>query len=363
LRLADDPKRIEHIFAVDADDEEAEVFLRFPSIIMDNDGGPVAAWNTAAKSSTGQIMVQLSDDWKPFRGWDTAIVDAIGDASKSAVLAVSDGHRKDDLLCMAILTRARFEQQCKFLFDPEFFSMFSDNWFSHEAFRDGVVIDARDKIAFEHQHPAFGKAQMDETYARSNASEHYEKGAEIFEKLVNGVSATGIFRSDLHEEQFDCPQLAEWLKRNLSNEIRVHDLGCGNGFIVDQLNAVGFTAIGYEGDPVNPGHVKCDLTQPLNVEPAQVVCIEVGEHIPPEHEDALIANIANATASGALCVLSWAVPGQQGRGHVNCLTNEAVIRKMEAAGFTLEPSKTRDLRQSVDEPKWLKSTMMVFRKS
>ena len=189
LRLADDPKRVEHIFAVDSDDEEAEVFLRFPSIIMDNNGGPVSAWNIAAKQSTGQILIQLSDDWKPFRGWDTVIVDAIGDTSKPAVLAVSDGHRKDDLLCMAILTRARYKQQGH-LFHPEFFSMFSDNWFSHCAFRDGVVIDARDRITFEHVHPAFGKAEMDATYARSNDSYHYKTGEGIFRRLREGVKVS-----------------------------------------------------------------------------------------------------------------------------------------------------------------------------
>jgi len=189
LRLADDPKRVEHIFAVDSDDEEAEVFFRFPSIIMDNNGGPVAAWNTAAKSSIGQIMVQLSDDWKPFRGWDTAIVDAIADTSKPAVLAISDGHRKDDLLCMAILTRARYNQQVH-LFHPEFFSMFSDNWFSRQAFADGVVIDARDRITFEHVHPAFGKAEMDETYARSNDSYHYKTGEGIFRRLCEGIKVS-----------------------------------------------------------------------------------------------------------------------------------------------------------------------------
>jgi hypothetical protein len=98
------------------------------------------------------------------------------------VLAVNDGHRKDDLLCMAILTRARYQEQ-GYLFHPEFFSMFSDNWFSECAFRDGVVIDARDRITFEHLHPAFGKAAMDETYARSNATDHYTAGKETFERL------------------------------------------------------------------------------------------------------------------------------------------------------------------------------------
>jgi hypothetical protein len=183
LRLADNPARVDHIFALDTDDPHAKIFSRFPSIYMENaNGGPVAAWNRAAEVAKGEIIVQLSDDWKPFQGWDTAIVEAIGDTGRPSVLAVSDGYRKDDLLCMAILTRARYKLQGD-LFHPEFFSMYSDDWFSHRAFRDGVVIDARKTITFEHVHPAFGKAEMDETYARSNAQKHYRNGRAIFERL------------------------------------------------------------------------------------------------------------------------------------------------------------------------------------
>jgi glycosyltransferase involved in cell wall biosynthesis len=223
LRLADDPKRVEHIFAVDSDDEESEVFLRFPSIIMDNNGGPVAAWNIAAKQSTGQILVQLSDDWKPFRGWDTAIVDAIGDTSKPAVLAVSDGHRKDDLLCMAILTRARYNQQGH-LFHPEFFSMFSDNWFSRQAFADSVVIDARDRITFEHVHPAFGKAEMDATYARSNDSYHYKTGEGIFRRLSEGVKVS----ADI-EGWFDFREVYDYVAKWLPNHGDFLEVGTWKG--------------------------------------------------------------------------------------------------------------------------------------
>jgi glycosyltransferase involved in cell wall biosynthesis len=151
--------------------------------------GPVGAWNAAAKASSGQILVQLSDDWEPFPGWDEAILEAISDTSAPAVLAVSDGHRKDDLLCMAILTRERYRRQ-GYLFHPEFFSMFSDNWFSRQAFADGVVIDARDRITFEHVHPAFGKAEMDATYARSNDSYHYTTGEGIFRRLREGVKVS-----------------------------------------------------------------------------------------------------------------------------------------------------------------------------
>lgn len=186
LRSATNPDAIEHIFAIDADDETSMPLLVARCVFIKDSVGPVGAWNAAAKVSKGQVLVQLSDDFAPFQGWDTAILDTIGDTSQPAVLAVSDGHRNDDLLCMAICTRARYKQQGD-LFHKEFFSMFSDNWFSHCAFRDGVVIDARDRIVFEHMHPAFGKGRMDETYARSNATLNYQTGAGTFNRLQEGI--------------------------------------------------------------------------------------------------------------------------------------------------------------------------------
>ena len=113
--------------------------------------------------------------------WDKLILAAIGDTSKPAVLAVSDGYRTDNLLCMAILTRARYKAQ-GYLFHPEFFSMFSDNHFTDHAYADGVVIEAKN-IVIEHLHPAFGKAEMDETYARSNDPANYAAGLATYERL------------------------------------------------------------------------------------------------------------------------------------------------------------------------------------
>jgi hypothetical protein len=183
LERAQNADGIEHIFATDQDDPMSFAFQHCRGVRLDGKGGPVAAWNRAAEACNGEVMIQVSDDWMPPMHWDRLILDAIGDTSKPAVLAISDGSRKDDLLCMAILTRARYKQQ-GYLFNPEFFSMYSDNWFSHCAFHDGVAIDARDHIVFEHLHPAFGKAQMDETYARSNDDHHYQQGKATFEKLI-----------------------------------------------------------------------------------------------------------------------------------------------------------------------------------
>lgn len=187
LRLASNPDAVEHIFAIDSNDAESLMLCIARCVVVSGNGGPVDAWNEAARHAKGEILVQLSDDFEPFQGWDTAIIDAIGDTSKPAVLAVSDGHRTDSLLCMAILTRARYQAQGH-LFHPEFFSMFSDNWFTECAHRDDVVIDARDRITFEHLHPAFGKAEMDETYARSNDTQNYARGAKTFERLTSGIT-------------------------------------------------------------------------------------------------------------------------------------------------------------------------------
>lgn len=178
---AKNPDAIEHIFGLDADEEESKFLTLNNHAMVSGKGGPVAAWNAAATKSTGAVLVQMSDDWEPPLHWDKLILDAIGDTDAPKVLAISDGARADNLLCMAILTRSRYRQQ-GFMFHPAFFSMYSDDWFTHKAWVDEVVIPAR-HIVFEHLHPAFGKAEMDATYARSNDPARYHQGAEILNKL------------------------------------------------------------------------------------------------------------------------------------------------------------------------------------
>lgn len=184
LDLADRPEMIEHIFAVDADDEASLRWLKSFKRVISPRPNCVAAWNEAASACSGDLLIQLSDDWIPPRGWDTLLLREVGQRDPTRepfVLAVSDGSRKDDLLCIAILSRARWEAQGRELFSAEYEGVYSDNEFSYRAFRDGVVVDAR-HLTFTHAHPAFGKGQMDETYARQNAPEKYACGAEIFRR-------------------------------------------------------------------------------------------------------------------------------------------------------------------------------------
>jgi predicted O-methyltransferase YrrM len=186
---AANPDAIEHIFALDADDETAMFLTVHNHVMLSGIGGNVAGWNAAATKAKGDVLVQMSDDWNPPMHWDKLILDAIGDTSQPAVLAVSDGGRNDGLLCMAIMTRARYKQQ-GWMFHPDFFSVYSDNWFTDCARRDGVIIDCRDSITFEHLHPAFGKAEVDATYMRGNSEPAYRKGIVHYDRLKAGAKTS-----------------------------------------------------------------------------------------------------------------------------------------------------------------------------
>lgn len=180
LSLAKDPLSIEWLFMVDHDDPTD---YTPHGAIRCNPGGIINAWNEGAKRAKGEIIVQMSDDWSPPRNWDALISTAIGDTKAEKVLAVSDGHRQDKLLCMAILTQSRLKKQGH-LFHPSYQEsdgIYSDNEFTQRAYDDGVVIEAKD-IVLTHENPIFTGAKQDDNFKNHNKPEHYEKGKAIYEK-------------------------------------------------------------------------------------------------------------------------------------------------------------------------------------
>lgn len=194
LDMASRPELVEHIFIFDSDDEDSHCLRRFHHLEIPPGGGCVAAWNHGLFSTTSPVVIQLSDDWTPPPQWDDAILQRIGDVNQSKVLAVSDGNRTDNLLCMAIATRSYLFQDC-FMFHPRFKSVYSDNWFTEAAYHRQQVIEARD-LVFTHSHPAFDSADMDATYAAQNSPERYAEGKAIFDELSQGgdwSSVPGFF--------------------------------------------------------------------------------------------------------------------------------------------------------------------------
>jgi hypothetical protein len=199
VNAAAKPERVEHIFAVDADDSESigQLADLNPRIVEKAGGGCVAAWNLAAAASTGDVLVQLSDDWSPVKNWDEEFVRRLRDVRQPGVLRVSDGHRTDDLLCMAICTRSWMVQQGELLHSG-YVSLYSDDEFSFRAYQSGVVIDARD-IVLMHHHPNYDDSiSLDETYTKQNSEDRKKRGHETF--LQRNPAANGHW---LHEGIWD----------------------------------------------------------------------------------------------------------------------------------------------------------------
>ena len=169
------------------------------------------------------------------------------------------------------------------------------------------------------------------------------------------------------EHAFDnrlCQELITFFKNEKAQSIV--DLGCGLGHYTHQLQNVVETCDGFDGNPFTKEltNGKCnvlDLTDPHKFETQYdwVLSLEVGEHIPKTYEDIFIDNLSENCINGI--VLSWAVKGQSGCGHVNCQNNDYIIDKFKSKNFTYDSDASQKLRKS-SSLSWFKNTIMVFRK-
>ncbi len=140
----------------------------------------------------------------------------------------------------------------------------------------------------------------------------------------------------------------------------IGDFGAGGGWYTDFFNKNSHQSSAYDASPTRGNTVTyMDLTEPSQFEDVydSVLCLEVGEHIPTEKSDILLSNIVKHAKNNV--VLSWAVPGQGGNGHINCQTNKWVIDKMNTLGWTHDDKKSQMLRLAASF-NWFKNTIMVF---
>ena len=147
----------------------------------------------------------------------------------------------------------------------------------------------------------------------------------------------------------------------------IADFGCGMGDYVKNFQKNDINATGYDGNPNTPvftnGFGKVlDLSEPVVFEEPfdWVMSLEVGEHIPKTFEDNFINNLHNNNKRGIL--LSWAIKGQGGHGHINEQNNDYIKSKIMNLGYTNDTAAENTLRENCNEA-YFKKTIMVFRKS
>ena len=163
-----------------------------------------------------------------------------------------------------------------------------------------------------------------------------------------------------------------WLQSLIHDRrISVIDVGCGTGFYTNYLNKNSEEMIchGYDGNPNTPklSDFTCEVFD--FTKPAEglgkwdwVLSLETGEHIPIEYENQFIHNLDILNDLGI--ILSWAVEGQGGDGHVNCRNNDYIIKRFGELGYYYSEKNTNVLRfQAAVYPNpcyWFRDTLMVF---
>lgn len=184
MAKAADPKAVEWVFGIDDDDLPSRQALSvYPHHISKAGGGCCRAYNETVAGTDGEIIVCASDDVYPIQDWDRIIVERFGDVSKPLVLDVADGTGRDWLIPIQILTRAWFDKY-GFVFPPGFKSMYGDVWLTETAYRQKAIVHARD-LVFEHKHPFFGTAPMDDVYQHENAINRYKEGQDLLSDMLD----------------------------------------------------------------------------------------------------------------------------------------------------------------------------------
>lgn len=144
----------------------------------------------------------------------------------------------------------------------------------------------------------------------------------------------------------------------------VADFGCGSGEYTRYLLDRGFECHAYDGNP-NTKQISGGIAETLDLTIRHdfdaafdwIVCLEVAEHIPAEFEDIFLKNISENAESGI--ILSWAHPGQGGKGHVNEREPEYVESRLNEAGFVLDGARSEVLRERATI-EWFQGNASVF---
>lgn len=141
------------------------------------------------------------------------------------------------------------------------------------------------------------------------------------------------------------------------------DVGCGGGAYTFFLRDMGFEVDGFDGNPHTPDitNGECmvaDFATYLNILPRDMIlCLEVAEHIPRSRQGVFVDNLLKSSPD--IIIISWAVEGQGGMGHINCRNNDYVINLFSNYDYSYIEDASLELRRR-SSMSWFKNTIMVY---
>lgn len=177
---------VEYILSIDNDDPSYKSYWEYTHIthdkyiLHDDNRSVVEATNRAAKESTGDILIYLSDDFKCPDNWGAIVLKEFEGEERPLLVKVDDCLQKFDVpvLTIPIMNRALYER-LGYFWNPEYKSMFCDEDLYWTSRKLGALKYAP-HLKFPHEHVSIGKSQDDETYR--NSAKNWDQGKAVFAK-------------------------------------------------------------------------------------------------------------------------------------------------------------------------------------
>jgi hypothetical protein len=188
LLRAQDLQDIELIIAVDTDDETVSRYallagnafqnLLSYKLITGQHKSMTHALETAAKASTGDILITLFDDFEAPADWDVCVKKRLRDQEGKCLFVYDDMHDVSvGVQTMSIMTR-RCYRDWGYCWYPEYCGMYGDQDYTQHCLLENRAVWALDLI-FVHQHYMKTGAPPDRTYIHGNAREKTDIGRRV----------------------------------------------------------------------------------------------------------------------------------------------------------------------------------------
>jgi hypothetical protein len=177
---------IEYILSLDDDDTFTDQYLGMYEdtnvrVIKTASRSCVGAINEAARVSSGDILIVVSDDFECPLDWDRIIVKNM-DMSTPCALHVDDGITNySRILTIPIINRLLYDS-LGYVYHPAFASMFADNHLYEIAERTAKIVKVKE--LFQHNHYVNNKRKKDTTDHNHGSIERYNQGKSIFDNLI-----------------------------------------------------------------------------------------------------------------------------------------------------------------------------------
>ncbi|HWA27236.1 MAG TPA: glycosyltransferase family A protein, partial [Lacunisphaera sp.] len=177
------PDDLEVVIAIDADDSASAAAAHDvpgAQVIVQSTApfNCVRGWNAAAAAARGRVLLAIADDIEPPPQWDHALRGlAPGWMERETVVLTEDGLYRTECH-LGIVSRPRYER-LGYLFFPGYESMYCDVDMAEHARRDGVLLDARPRLVFQHHHSTNGRRVADAVDAAHSSPGRYGNGAAL----------------------------------------------------------------------------------------------------------------------------------------------------------------------------------------